>query len=100
MGPYIDGFNVGGTFAWMNSLEYQIPVMANDNLYFVAFIDSGTVERSVEIKDYRVSAGVGVRIAVPQLLGPVPLALDFGFPINQGPGDHKQLFSFWLGFFN
>ncbi len=75
VGPYIDGFNVGGTFAWMNSLEYQIPVMANDNLYFVAFIDSGTVERSVEIKDYRVSAGVGVRIAVPQLLGPVPLAL-------------------------
>ena len=100
VGPYIDGFNVGGDFAFLNSLEYQIPVMANDNLYFVGFIDHGTVEQSVEIKNYRVSAGVGLRISVPQLLGPVPLALDFGFPLNQAPGDHKQMFSFWLGFFN
>jgi len=100
VGPFIDGFNIGGNFAWLNSVEYQIPVMANDNLYFVAFCDTGTVEQSVEIKDYRVTAGVGLRIAVPQLLGPVPLALDFGFPINQGPGDNKQIFSFWLGFFN
>ena len=35
---------------------------------------------NVEIKDYRVSAGVGVRIVVP-MLGQVPIALDFGFPI-------------------
>jgi outer membrane protein insertion porin family len=100
VGPYVDGFNVGGNFAWLNSIEYQIPVMANDNLYVVGFLDSGAVERSVEIKDYRVTAGLGLRIAVPQLLGPVPLALDFGFPINQAPGDRKQIFSFWLGFFN
>jgi outer membrane protein assembly factor BamA len=100
VGPYENGLNIGGNFAWINSLEYQIPIMANDNLYFVTFVDSGTVEQNVEIKDYRVTAGVGLRIAVPQLLGPVPLALDFGFPINQGPNDSKQIFSFWLGFFN
>ncbi len=100
VGPIIDGYNIGGDFAYLNSLEYQIPVMANDNLYVVGFIDSGTVEQSVEIKDYRVTAGMGLRIAIPQLLGPVPLALDFALPINQAPGDHKQLFSFWMGFFN
>ena len=62
-------------------------------------MDSGTVERSVEIKDYRVTAGFGVRIQVP-MFGPVPIALDFGFPIVKGPHDKTQVFSFWLGFFN
>jgi outer membrane protein insertion porin family len=100
VGPHVLDFNVGGDFAWLNSLEYQIPLMASDNLFFVAFLDSGTVERSVEIRDYRVTAGAGLRIAVPQLLGPVPIALDFGYPLTQAPGDKRQIFSFWLGFFN
>jgi outer membrane protein assembly complex protein YaeT len=98
--PAVDGYYIGGNFMFLNSLEYQIPVMANDHLFVVGFVDSGTVERSVEIKDYRVTVGMGLRIAVPQLLGPVPLALDFGYPLNQAPSDHRQLFSFWLGFFN
>jgi outer membrane protein insertion porin family len=53
----------------------------------------------MEIKDYRVSAGFGVRFVVP-MLGPVPIALDFGFPIVKGPGDREQVFSFWVGFFH
>src|SRR5262249_31449909 len=57
---------------------------ANDQLYLVAFVDSGTVERDVAIKDYRVSAGVGLRLTVP-MLGPVPIALDFGFPVLKRP---------------
>ena len=28
----------------LNSLEYQIPVMANDQIWFVVFCDTGTVE--------------------------------------------------------
>ncbi len=98
VGPYINGFNVGGDFMWLNSVEYQIPVRANDQLYFVTFVDSGTVERTVNIHDYRVAAGVGARIIVPAL-GPVPIALDFGFPIVRGPNDQTQLFSFWVGLF-
>jgi outer membrane protein assembly factor BamA len=98
VGPDVDGFKIGGDFMWLNSLEYQVPVRANDQLYFVAFVDSGTVESSVEIKDYRVSAGVGMRIVVP-MLGPVPIALDFGFPIVKGPQDKEQVFSFWVGMF-
>jgi outer membrane protein insertion porin family len=53
----------------------------------------------VSIKDYRVTAGFGLRIVVP-MLGPMPIALDFGFPINKGPRDREQIFSFWFGFFN
>jgi outer membrane protein assembly complex protein YaeT len=99
VGPIINGYNVGGDFKWINSLEYQIPILANDHLYGVLFCDSGTIEPSVEIRDYRVSAGFGLRIVVP-MLGPVPIALDFGFPIVKAPGDKEQVFSFWVGFFH
>jgi outer membrane protein insertion porin family len=96
VGPFQDGYNVGGDFLWLNSVEYQIPVLANDMIYFVAFVDSGTVEQNIGISDYRVAAGVGARITVP-MLGQVPIALDFGFPIVRGPNDRTQLFSFALG---
>jgi len=99
VGPMVDGLNVGGTFSWLNSIEYQVPVVASDKVFVVGFLDSGTVEPSVEIKDYRVTAGFGARIQVP-MFGPVPIALDFGFPIVKAPEDRKQIFSFWMGFFN
>jgi outer membrane protein assembly complex protein YaeT len=98
VGPVVNGFEVGGDFMFLNSLEYQIPIQANDHLYVVAFLDTGTVESNVSIKDYRASAGVGLRIVVP-MLGPVPIALDFGFPIVKGPEDKTQVFSFWVGLF-
>ena len=82
----------------LNSVEYQLPVVANDQIYLVAFLDSGTVEKSFAIHDYRVSAGVGARIVVP-MLGQVPIALDFGFPLVRGPNDRTQMFSFYVGFF-
>jgi outer membrane protein assembly complex protein YaeT len=94
-----NGFKTGGDFMFLNSLEYQVPIKANDQIYLVAFLDSGTVESNVEIKNYRVAAGFGVRFTVP-MLGPVPIALDFGFPIVKGPLDNTQVFSFWLGFFH
>ncbi|HEY8503236.1 MAG TPA: BamA/TamA family outer membrane protein [Gemmataceae bacterium] len=99
VGPFENGFNTGGRFAFLNSLEYQIPILANDRVFFVSFLDSGAVESTTTIRDYRVTAGVGLRLAVPGM-GPVPIALDFGFPIVKGPGDREQIFAFWLGFFN
>lgn len=97
VGPVQNGFELGGDFMWLNSIEYQVPIKANDQIYAVAFVDSGTVESRLEVKDYRVAAGFGVRFIVP-MLGPVPIALDFGFPIVKGPGDKEQVFGFWLGF--
>ncbi len=97
VGPFDQGLNTGGTFAFLNSAEYQIPLVANDQLYMVGFVDSGTVENGVKITDYRVTAGLGMRIVVPAL-GPLPIALDFGIPIVKGPDDRQQIFSFWLGY--
>jgi outer membrane protein insertion porin family len=99
VGPDDGGYKVGGDFLWLNSVEYQIPILANDHLYAVAFVDSGTDERSVEIGTYRVAAGFGLRVSVPAL-GPVPIALDFGFPIVKASFDNTQVFSFWIGWFH
>ncbi len=99
VGPDVNGFKVGGDFMFLNSAEVQVPILPNDQLYAVAFVDTGTVESKVDLNNYRVAAGFGLRIQIP-MLGPVPIALDFGFPIHQAPTDVKQVFSFWLGFFN
>jgi outer membrane protein assembly complex protein YaeT len=98
VGPNVNGFMVGGQFMWLNSIEYQIPILASDNLNFVTFIDSGTVEQKIGIQDYRVSAGFGFRITIPAL-GPVPIALDFGFPINRTGTDREQVFNIWFGMY-
>ncbi len=34
-----------------------------------------------------------------RLLGRVPIALDFGFPIVKSQTDRTQLFSFWIGMY-
>jgi outer membrane protein assembly complex protein YaeT len=96
VGPNVNGFMTGGDFLLLNSLEYQIPVRANDQIYFVTFVDGGTVESNINIKDYRVSVGFGIRITLP-MLGPVPIALDFGFPVNRTQDDREQIFNFWFG---
>ena len=79
-------------------MEYQIPLMANERVRFVTFVDHGTIESGVAIRDYRVSVGVGLRIQVPAF-GPLPIALDFAFPLNRVQGDNRQLFSFYVGLF-
>jgi outer membrane protein insertion porin family len=99
VGPDVFGFKVGGNFMFLNSAELQIPVLANDQFYVVGFVDSGTVEEDVRLDNYRVTAGFGFRIQMPGM-GPVPIALDFGFPIVKQDTDDRQTFSFWLGFFN
>ncbi len=97
VGPEKNGYMVGGDFQFLNSIEYQVPILANDKFYGVAFLDTGTVESRPDLKNYRVSAGVGVRFQLP-MLGQVPIALDFGFPIIKADTDRTQVFSFWLGF--
>lgn len=98
VGPNINGFFIGGDFLLLNSLEYQVPVTANDQIFLVGFVDSGTVSpRITDFENYAVSVGFGIRFTVP-MMGPVPIALDFGFPVVKPPGDITQVFNFWMGF--
>jgi outer membrane protein insertion porin family len=96
VGPNLDGFMLGGSFLFLNSIQYSVPVLASDALQFVTFVDSGTVESHIGITEYRVSVGVGLRISIPQL-GPVPIGVDFGFPLIKSATDQTQIFNIAMG---
>ncbi|MFV2069676.1 MAG: BamA/TamA family outer membrane protein, partial [Pirellulales bacterium] len=96
-GPVEMGVSVGGEFMFIGSAEYLLPVTADDMLSAVFFCDFGTVEKKIEINEFRVAPGIGLRVTVPAL-GPAPIALDFAFPIVSAATDEKQVFSFNIGF--
>ena len=97
--PRWNGFGVGGNFEFYNSIELCFPISADDNIRGVVFVDSGTVEKSIGDweNEYRVAPGVGIRLSIP-MMGPVPIAFDFAFPINKNKGDITQTFTFNMGF--
>jgi outer membrane protein insertion porin family len=91
------GVELGGQFQWLNSVEYMFPITADDAFRGVAFVDFGTVEQDVTIKEsnYRVAPGLGIRVAIP-MLGPAPLAFDFAYPVAMADTDEKRVFSFYM----
>jgi outer membrane protein insertion porin family len=99
VGPYNSGVNVGGQFQWLNTVEYMMPVSADDMIRAVVFCDFGTVEEKIEMhgNNFRVAPGFGVRLTVPAM-GPAPIAIDFAVPIAHAPGDNIQNVAFYVGF--
>lgn len=95
--PEFGVVRVGGDFMWINTVEYLYPISADDMIRGVVFCDFGTVEPRVEINDFRVAPGLGLRIVVPAM-GPAPIALDFAWPIVEAPRDERRVFSFTVGF--
>ena len=87
---------IGGTFQALGTVEYRVPVTADDMINVVAFTDFGTVEQEVTLDNFRATAGFGVRVVIPAM-GPVPLAFDFAFPIKSQAGDDERVFSFYVG---
>jgi outer membrane protein insertion porin family len=83
---------VGGTWLFFAGAELRRPLYS-DMLYGVLFLDTGTVLFDPGFEDYRASAGFGFRIRVPGL-SPIPIALDFGFPILREDTDRRRLFTF------
>ncbi|TWT88402.1 Outer membrane protein assembly factor BamA precursor [Pseudobythopirellula maris] len=93
-----DGTNeVGGDFMWLNTLEYMFPLTADDMINGVVFCDYGTVNESVELDNFRIAPGVGLRLTIPAM-GPAPIALDFAFPVESSRFDDEQTFTFNVGF--
>ena len=92
------GYGVGGNFEFYNSIELCFPISADDNFRGVVFLDTGTVEKSISKweNEYRVAPGFGFRVNIP-MMGPVPIAFDFAFPINKQHGDITEMFSFNMG---
>lgn len=94
--PVENGVEVGGQFQLLGTVEYQVPVMANEMVKAVAFTDFGTVDSDVTLDNFRLSVGAGVRVTVPGM-GPVPIALDWAVPVIKQDFDREQLFSFYIG---
>ncbi len=97
-GPHINGEPTGGEWLVLTSAEYLIPIV-KDTFGVVGFVDAGTLATTINAQDaglWRVSVGFGVRIKIP-MLGPTPLAFDFGFPLMYEEEDERTLISFALG---
>lgn len=95
--PVRGNVRVGGEFQWLNSLEYLYPISADDMVRGIVFCDFGTVEPEIQIEEFRVAPGVGLRIIVPAM-GPAPIALDLAWPILRADYDEQEQFSFHIGF--
>lgn len=96
VGPLDQTVRLGGRFKALSTIEYTVPVTADDMVRLAFFVDAGTVQSDVKFSDFRVAPGIGVMINVPAL-GPAPLALNFAFPVVSEAGDSKQIFSFQMG---
>jgi outer membrane protein insertion porin family len=97
--PRWHGVAVGGNFEMYASTELLFPITADDTIRGVAFVDTGTVESSIDSweETYRVAPGFGLRVTIP-MMGPAPIALDFAFPVSSDPMDEEEIFSFYVGF--
>ncbi len=95
VGPKTADTFVGGDFLALASTEYSFPIFEK-TLTGVLFLDTGTVEERITLSTWRAAVGFGVRFTVP-FFGPVPFALDFGFPISKDGDDDEEFFSFSLG---
>jgi outer membrane protein insertion porin family len=87
---------VGGNWLMLGTVEYMLPLLANEMIHGVVFSDFGTVEEDPGFEDFRVTAGLGFRVTIPAM-GPVPLAFDFAFPIAKQDEDDTRIFSFYVG---
>lgn len=83
---------VGGEWMYFAGAQLEHPLL-EDVITGVVFIDSGTVLDDLDFSNYRASIGVGLRLYIEQF-GPVPIALDFAWPLLKEGTDETQLFSF------
>ncbi|MCA9323332.1 MAG: outer membrane protein assembly factor BamA [Planctomycetes bacterium] len=97
VGPHTHNSPDGGKVLMTGSLNYVFPLYEK-MLGGVLFVDAGTLApefSSPELGDIRVAVGFGVRVQI-DFLGPVPFAIDFGFPLVKFDDDETQIISFSL----
>jgi outer membrane protein insertion porin family len=102
MGPHEGDDPIGGKVLILAGVEYSMPFLV-DMLRVAAFYDVGTLANTVselgsDEGRFRHVAGFGFRVMIP-FLGNAPLALDFGFPLNEVDGDEEQMITFDVGKF-
>lgn len=105
VGPNVGDTAIGGETMLRGSLEFRYPLYSTtrpgtfrkaEMLRFILFTDAGVLDPdpfAVDLDEMRASVGFGFGLTVP-----FPLVLNFGFPVQKGSGDQRQVFSFNLAF--
>ncbi|MBE3143587.1 MAG: BamA/TamA family outer membrane protein, partial [Planctomycetes bacterium] len=83
---------IGSDWIFLANAEVAVPLIG-DNIAMLFFIDSGAIDTG----GYRVGAGVGIQIMIPQWFGPVPMRFELASPLMKSEGDKTQAFSFSVG---
>ena len=95
--PIANRARIGGQFSFLGGAEYLVPITADGTLGAVAFTDFGTIQdTTAKLTNLRLTVGFGMRVTVP-MMGPAPIALDFGFPLMKDKDDLTQVFQFTMG---
>ena len=88
VGPRLSGEELGGETMFVNNIELQVPVVAN-MVAAIAFLDLGNSWHNLSETnpfDLKRSAGVGVRVYVPQL---GLIGFDFGYGFDKLEGTNE-----------
>ena len=83
---------IGSDWIFLANAETAVPLIG-DNISMLFFIDSGAIDTG----GYRVGAGTGFQIMIPQWFGPVPMRFELAAPLMKSEGDRTQVFSFSVG---
>jgi outer membrane protein assembly complex protein YaeT len=83
---------IGSDWIFLANAEVTVP-LAGDSLSWLLFVDSGAIDTG----PYRIGAGVGIQILIPQWFGPVPMRFELAAPIKKDDNDDTQVFSFSVG---
>ncbi|MFH1550527.1 MAG: BamA/TamA family outer membrane protein [Planctomycetota bacterium] len=94
VGPHQRDDPVGGDTLFLATVEYTFPVLG-DVVRGVIFTDVGTLNTDAgSFGNMRAAVGFGLRIFSPQV--PIPISIDFGFPIMKEDEDDTQIVSFTI----
>ena len=80
---------IGSDWIFLANAEVAVPILS-DNFAWLFFVDSGAIDTG----GYRVGAGTGIQILIPQWFGPVPMRFELAAPLMKSDGDRTQTFSF------
>jgi outer membrane protein insertion porin family len=83
---------IGSNWIFLANAEATVPLVG-ENIAWLFFIDSGAIDTG----GYRVGAGTGIQITIPQWFGPVPMRFGLAVPLMKSEGDKTQVFSFSIG---
>ena len=99
------GYPLGGQTYVSGTVEFQYPLhtvvqpgtyQRLESLRGTIFFDWGILdprELTLDVDELRASVGFGIGLAWP-----IPIIMNFGFPVLEKSGDQTQVFSFNLGF--